>query len=325
MTTHPGRRLRQLMQRDIVVAPGAYSGLVARAVAREGFPAVYVSGGAITANSGVPDIGLRGAEHFTRIIRELADSSGLPVLSDADTGFGEAEMVAKTLRDFQSAGAAGFHIEDQTFPKRCGHLGGKTLIPIEHFQEKIDLAARARDESGGHFVVCARTDARSVDGLDAAIERAKAYVDAGADMIFPEGLQSEDEFKRVAAALAGYGSRSLAPGGGPFILANMTEFGKTPDIAHDRFRELGVHLVIHPVSTLRIAMKAVERFLASLKENGRAEPALASMQTRSELYDLLRYTPGEPWVYPSSETDQTSLDESRDEQAAATKPATHAT
>jgi methylisocitrate lyase len=290
------------MRESLVVAPGAYSGLVARAVARAGFPAAYVSGGAITANSGVPDIGLRGSEHFCRIIREVASSSGLPVISDADTGFGEAEMVAKTLIDFQDAGAAGFHIEDQTFPKRCGHLGGKTLIATEHFQEKVEIAARARDQSGGRFIICARTDARSVDGLGAAIERARAYVDAGADMIFPEGLQSEDEFKEVADALAGYGDRELAPGGGPFILANMTEFGKTPDISHDRFRDLGVHLVIHPVSTLRIAMKAVEDFLATLKADGRAERAVPDMQTREQLYDLLQYTPGEPWVYPASET-----------------------
>jgi len=302
MNDHPGRRLRNLMRERLVVAPGAYSGLVARAVARAGFPAVYVSGGAITANSGVPDIGLRGPEHFARIVAEVAASSGLPVLSDADTGFGEAEMVAKTLIDFQAAGAAGFHIEDQTFPKRCGHLDGKTLIPIEHFQEKIDLAARARDATGGHFVVAARTDARSVDGLDAAIERAKAYVDAGADMIFPEGLHAEDEFKAVADALAGCGSRPLAPGGGPFILANMTEFGKTPDIPHDRFEALGVHLVIHPVSTLRVAMKAVEDFLATLRTDRRAERALERMQTRAQLYDLLGYTPGEPWVFPASET-----------------------
>ena len=302
MSTHPGHRLRRLMQHSTVMAPGAFSGLVARAVAQAGFEATYVSGGSLSANSGVPDIGLRSSDHFCTLIREVADCSGLPLIADADTGFGEAEMAAKTLMDYQAAGAAGFHLEDQTFPKRCGHLVGKTLIPAEHFQEKIHAAAAARDATGGGFVVCARTDARSVDGLDAAIERAKLYVDAGADMIFPEGLQSEDEFAAVAEALAGYGARELAPNGGPFLLANMTEFGKTPMIPRDRFAELGYHYIIYPVSTLRVAMKAVEGFLAALARDGGAHDQLGTMQTRQELYALLGYTPGEPWLYPNAAT-----------------------
>jgi len=290
------------MQSAAVVAPGAYSGLVARAVARAGFNAAYVSGGALSADSGVPDIGLRSCPDFCRLIRDVADSSGIPVIADADTGFGEGEMVAKALRDYQTAGAAGFHLEDQTFPKRCGHLGGKSLIPTEHFAEKVAMAARARDESGGDFIVCARTDARSVEGLDAAIDRAKAYVDAGADMIFPEGIHSEDEFAAVSEALAGYGSRDLAPGGGPFLLANMTEFGKTPmEISHSRLAELGYHFIIHPVSTLRIAMKAVEDFLHAVARDGGVHTQLDNMQTRAELYDLLGYTPGEIWTYPNSQ------------------------
>jgi len=304
--THPGARLRALMQSSTVVAPGAYSGLVARSVARAGFSATYVSGGALSADSGVPDIGLRSCTDFCRLIRDVADSSGLPVIADADTGFGEGEMVAKALRDYQTAGAAGFHLEDQTFPKRCGHLGGKSLIPIDHFSEKIAMAARARDEGGGDFIVCARTDARSVEGLDAAIDRAKAYVDAGADMIFPEGIHSEEEFGAVSEALAGYGSRNLAPGGGPFLLSNMTEFGKTPmEITHSRLSELGYHFIIHPVSTLRIAMKAVDTFLRAVAEEGGVAGQLENMQTREELYDLLGYTPGEIWTYPNSQTNRT--------------------
>jgi len=293
------------MQDDTLSAPGAYSGLVGRAVARAGFRATYVSGGALSANSGVPDVGLRSVDTFCGLIRDVADSSGLPLIADADTGFGEGEMVAKTVRDYESAGAAGLHIEDQTFPKRCGHLGGKTLIPTEHFQEKVAMAARARDALGSGFIVTARTDARSVDGLDAAIERAKAYADAGADMIFPEGLRSEEEFGAVAEALAGYGTgggeRVLAPGGGPFLLANMTEFGKTPYITRARFGELGYHLVIFPVSTLRIAMKAVESFLTGLAEDDGVHRQAERMQTREELYDLLGYTPGEVWTYPNPE------------------------
>jgi len=295
-----GARLRALMRAGTVAAPGAFSGLVGRAVARAGFEAAYVSGGALSANSGVPDIGLRVCDDFCRVIRDVAASSGLPVLADADTGFGEGEMVAKSARDYMAAGAAGFHIEDQAFPKRCGHLGGKTLIATEHFQEKVDMACRARDEAGGDFVVCARTDAAGVDGVEAAIERAKAYVDAGADMIFPEGLHSEAEFAAVSEALRGYGDRELAAGGGPFLLANMTEFGKTPMLSVERFRELGYDLVIFPVSTLRIAMRAVEGFLSRLAAEGSAEGSLGDMQTRDELYALLGYTPGETWTYPNA-------------------------
>ncbi len=305
MHTHPGARLRALMQSAPVVAPGAYSGLVARAVARAGFPATYVSGGALSADSGVPDIGLRSCADFCRLIRDVADSSGIPVIADADTGFGEGEMVAKALRDYQTAGAAGFHLEDQTFPKRCGHLGGKSLIPTDHFAEKVAMAARARDESGGDFIVCARTDARSVENIESAITRAKAYIDAGADMIFPEGLHSESEFAAVSEALAAYGSRDLAPGGGPFLLANMTEFGKTPmEISHNRLAELGYHFIIHPVSTLRIAMKAVDDFLHAVARDAGVHNQLDNMQTRAELYDLLGYTPGETWTYPNSQSNR---------------------
>ncbi len=300
--THPGATLRALMQSATIAAPGAYSGLVARAVARAGFSAAYVSGGALSADSGVPDIGLRSCTDFCRLIRDVADSSGLPVMADADTGFGEGEMTAKALRDYQTAGAAGFHLEDQTFPKRCGHLGGKSLIPIDHFSEKVAMAARARDESGGHFIVCARTDARSVEGLDAAIERGKAYVDAGADMIFPEGLHAEEEYAAFAEALAGYGSRDLAPTGGPYLLANITEFGKTPLLSRARCQELGYHFVIFPVSTLRIAIKAVEDFLLAVARDDGVHNQIDAMRTREELYDLLGYTPGEIWTYPNSQS-----------------------
>jgi len=293
--TERARRLRTLMRERTVGLPGAFNGLVARAVARAGFDGAYVSGAAVTASAGVPDVGIRSLNEFCEIVRQVADSSGLPVIADADTGFGEGEMVRRTLVEYHRAGAAGFHIEDQVFPKRCGHLEGKRLIAIDHFQEKVACAARARDEvTGGAFIVCARTDARSVDGLDAAIERAKAYVEAGADMIFPEGLASEEEFGRVAEALRGFGS-----GEGPLLLANMTEFGKTPMLPIERFAALGYHCVIWPVTTLRIAARAVEEFLASLKQHGSAEPALPRMQTREELYDLLGYTPGVEWPFPN--------------------------
>jgi len=291
---HPGTRLRTLMDRSVVAAPGAFNGLVARAVDRAGFDACYVSGGAVSVAAGVPDIGVLTLDHFARVVREVARSSGLPVIADADTGFGEEEMVRRTVLEYDHAGAAGLHLEDQVFPKRCGHLGGKTLVSTEYMCSKIAWAAKAsKDCSDGAFIVCARTDARGVDGLDAAIERAKAYSDAGAAMIFPEGLASEEEFETFARALQDPRGR------GPYLLANMTEFGKTPIIPLSRFGELGYHLVIFPVSTMRIAMGAITRALGSLKRDGTLEAELEGMQTRDELYELVGYEPGTPWEMPA--------------------------
>ncbi|TVQ33330.1 MAG: methylisocitrate lyase [Phycisphaeraceae bacterium] len=284
------------MQTTCVAMPGAFNGLVARAVADAGFDACYVSGGAISAASGVPDIGLLSLEAFSRVIREVADSSGLPVIADADTGFGEGEMLTRTVWEYHRAGAAGFHIEDQVFPKRCGHLDGKALVSVDNMQEKISRAASARDAcSGGSFIVCARTDARSVEGIDQAIERSMAYLDAGADMLFPEGFHSEEELGRFAEAVRGRGRN-----GGPFLLGNMTEFGKTPIIPMDRWESLGYSCVIFPVTSLRVAMGAVTKFLEALRRDGHVEASLDTMQPRKELYELLGYTPGTEWVYPGS-------------------------
>ena len=175
----------------------------------------------MTASRGLPDIGLCGLETFSATIREVTAVSNLPVIADADTGFGEGEMVSRCVREYIFAGAAGLHIEDQQFPKRCGHLDGKTLIPIEDMSEKVKRAALARDAADPDFIVCARTDAAGVSGLDDAVTRATAYVDAGADMIFPEGLHSLEDFQKFSTAMG------RLPNGGPLLLANMTEFGKT--------------------------------------------------------------------------------------------------
>jgi len=304
MTTHgnasdmgidaPGRRLRALMDAGCVSAPGAFNGLVARAAREAGFDALYVSGAAVSASAGLPDIGLVTLEGFCRVIGEVARASGLPVIADADTAFGEGEMAARTVWEYARAGAAGFHIEDQVFPKRCGHLDGKALVPVEHMIEKIRSAARARDaHTAGQFVLCARTDARGVEGLDATISRAKAYIDAGADMIFPEGLETEAEFAKVAQALKGYG-----PKRGAYLLANMTEFGKTPSIPVARFAELGYSIVIFPVSTLRSAMGEVQRLLTALKRDGHVNGVIDRMQDRKSLYNLLGYQPGREWEFP---------------------------
>ena len=291
---HPGARLRALMQHDTVMAPGAFNALVARAVAQAGFGACYVSGGAISVGAGVPDVGLLTLDFFASIVRQVAQGSGLPVIADADTGFGEEEMVRKTVIEYNHAGGAGLHIEDQVFPKRCGHLDGKSLQSVDQMVSRVQWARKASEDcSSGDFLICARTDAKGVEGFDSAIERAKAYVNAGAHMIFPEGLTSEDEFERFAGAMDELGDKR------PFMLANMTEFGKTPMIGIDRFKALGYNIVIYPVSTMRLAMGAITRALAELKSEGTLEGQLGNMQTRDKLYDMVSYTPGTPWEFPA--------------------------
>ncbi|MDX2147227.1 MAG: isocitrate lyase/phosphoenolpyruvate mutase family protein [Planctomycetota bacterium] len=302
-------RLRHIMNAGCVAMPGAFSALCARAIARAGFDACYVSGAATSVSAGVPDVGLLTLEHFCRVIREVADGASdaatrpFPVLADADTGFGEAELVRRTVIEYARAGAAGLHIEDQVFPKRCGHLDGKALVPMDHMIEKIEWASKAardvslaRDPSSATEraqapIICARTDARGVDGFAAAVQRARAYCAAGAEMIFPEGLQSEDEFARFVGEL-----RSAVPSA--FVLANMTEFGKTPMIPLSRFASMGYSCVIYPVTLLRVAMGAVTRALGELKATGTAAGLLEQMQTRAQLYDSVGYKPGVPWEFP---------------------------
>ena len=283
-TKHPGQRLREAMQQGVVHAPGAFNALVARAVAQAGFEALYVSGGATANVAGFPDIGLLTMTEVCRTIREIADASGLPVIADADTGYGEVESCVRTVVAYERAGAAALHLEDQVFPKRCGHLDGKDLIPLEDMAAKVQAMTKHR--LSPHFMIIARTDARHVSGFDDAVKRANAYRSAGADAIFPEGLQSEQEFADFAKA---------SPGP---LLANMTEFGKTPDITVQRFGELGYSIVIHPLSMMRVAMGSVTRGLAQLKRDGTARGLLDQMQTRKELYALLAYTPGSEWHFP---------------------------
>ena len=316
---HPGARLRRLMDSHCVGLPGAFNGMVARIAAATGFEGLYVSGAAVTASYGVPDVGLLTLNEFCHVIRQVTQgaggtggaggASGLPVIADADTGFGEGEMVTRTVVEYERAGAAGLHIEDQVFPKRCGHLEGKTLVSVDHFQEKVARAAAARDacsggtsglprrggsspmETRGPFIICARTDAAGVVGLDEAIARGKAYLDAGADMLFPEGLTSEDAFAQFAAGVRAHKADC-------YLLANMTEFGKTPLIPLQRFEELGYSCVIWPVSTFRSAMGEATRLLEALKRDGHVGSAIDGMQTRKELYGALGYEPGVEWVFP---------------------------
>jgi len=296
-----GAQLRRVLaSRKGVPAPGVFCGLVARMARQRGFQVGYVSGAALTASAGVPDIGVLTLDHFASRIRELTrvttDGNGdtLPLICDADTGFGEGEMVRRTVFEYANAGAAALHLEDQVFPKRCGHLKGKSLVPAADFAEKVTAAREASDTyADGDFVICARTDARGVSGMEDAISRASLYVDAGADMIFPEGLQSEAEFAEFGQAM----QKLKRP---PMLLANMTEFGQTPYLSAKRYGEMGYHVVIHPVTTLRCAMKGVANSLDHLAdETGTVEPILDSMFSRKELYESLGYTPGEEWKWPS--------------------------
>lgn len=286
MSDHPATRLRNLMNQGTVMCPGAFNALVGRAIAAAGFDAAYISGGATANAAGVPDVGMLTLTEVCRTIREVSEASGLPVVADADTGYGEEEMIVRAVHEYERAGAAGMHLEDQVFPKRCGHLDGKKLVTTERMVENIRAAVAAKSHED--FLVIARTDARSVVDLDEAVARGIAYREAGADMIFPEGLSSAKEF-------ADFSDR--CPG---LLLANMTEFGKTPVLHVDRFSEMGYDLVIYPVTMQRIAMGAVTDALSKLRSDGDVAGIIDAMQTRQDLYDLLGYVPGEPWMHPSS-------------------------
>ena len=285
LTPHPGRRLREAWQRGTVMVPGAFNALVARAVAQAGFEACYISGGATANVCGYPDIGLVTLTEMARTIREISDACKLPVIADADTGYGEVECCVRTVVEYERAGAAALHVEDQIFPKRCGHLDGKALISAAAMVDKVRAMANYRVNPD--FVIIARTDAVHVTGFGDAVTRANLYREAGADMIFPEGLQTEKEFAEFAKA---------SPGP---LLANMTEFGKTADISAERFQELGYQVVIYPLSMMRLAMGEVTRGLTALKRDGSVRESLPRMQTRKELYELLAYTPGEQWNFPN--------------------------
>jgi len=275
-TNTPGSRFRQLLSQGCVAIPGVFNALTARMAERAGFRALYQSGAALSAGlAALPDVGLLTQTEFAEQARYLTQAVKVPVISDADTGFGEALAVERTVELFERAGLAGLHLEDQEMPKRCGHLSGKNLVGREYMVAKIKAAIAARHDPA--FVVIARTDARSVAGPDEALARARAYVDAGADMIFPEALESAAEFERFAREIK-------LP-----LLANMTEFGKSPLFTVKQLADMGYRGVLFPVTLLRTAMKAVETALGRLAAEGSQTGFLDSMQTRAQLYDLLGY------------------------------------
>ena len=266
---------RGLESGKILKFPGAHAPLVAMEIEKQGFDGVYISGAALSADLGLPDIGLTTLSEVAQRGRQIARVTNLPAIIDIDTGFGEAMSAARTIQELEELGLSGCHLEDQVNPKRCGHLDNKTLIPIDEMIRKISAAANAKTDR--NFTLFARTDARATEGMDKAIDRAKAYVDAGADAIFPEAMQNENEFEIFRRAID-------VP-----MMANMTEFGKSPLLSASTLAEIGYNLVIYPVTTLRLAMGAVQKGLAEIAETGTQSGLVQEMQTRAQLYDLIRY------------------------------------
>ena len=269
--------LRRLISEGVVMLPGAFNALSARMIEREGFSAMYLSG-AVLANSvgGVPDVGIMTLTEARDHAAHVAAVTRIPIIMDADTGYGDGPYnVARTVRVLESVGVSGMHLEDQEFPKRCGHLKHVRLVSPEEMCEKINAAMAAK--TSRDFLLIARTDARGVLGYDEAVRRAHAYLRAGADAIFPEALESKAEFERFATDVD------------TILLANMTEFGKTPYLTADEFAEMGYNLVIFPVTLQRCAMQATLEALRTLKAERSQKSLVGRMQTRRELYDLLGY------------------------------------
>ncbi len=253
---------------------GAFSPLVAQLIEEKGFDGVYISGAVVSNDRGWPDVGLTTLNEVVDRASNIAQISSLPSIVDADTGFGESMNCARSLAEMEQRGLAGLHIEDQEFPKRCGHLDNKKLISMEDMVLKIQSAVKVRRDK--NFLIIARTDAKSVSGMEEAVDRAKAYLEAGADMIFPESLSSIKEFEEFRSKVS------------TFLMANMTEFGKTDIISHKIFKKMGYDIVIYPVTTWRLALKAVEDGLDILFKD-QQESLLSHMQTRKRLYELLDY------------------------------------
>jgi methylisocitrate lyase len=272
----PGRRLKEALAAGPLQLPGVFNALVARIAERLGFRAVYLSGAALSASYALPDVGLVTLSEFVAAAQAITRATALPLVCDADTGFGEALNVERTVKELESAGVAGIHLEDQEMPKRCGHLSGKTLVEAEVMIAKIRAAVAARKDPD--FFLIARTDARGVSGFDDAVRRANLYRAAGADAIFPEALETPEELIEFAKKVPG-----------PF-LANMTEFGKSPLMDVNTLSASGYRMILYPVTTLRVALKAAEAVLSEIKATGTQKASLDKMLTRAQLYDLIGYS-----------------------------------
>ena len=269
-----GVRFRRALEaRGILQIPGTHNGQAALQATKAGFSALYLSGAAMTASMGLPDLGIITVDEVCFFVRQVARASGLPVLVDGDTGYGEALNVMNMVRSFEDAGAGAVHIEDQLLPKKCGHLNDKKLADAHDMAAKVAAARKARR----HLYIIARTDAAASEGMDGAVARAKLYLEAGADAIFPEAMTSAEMFREFA-------SRVKAP-----LLANMTEFGRTPFFTAQEFEGMGYKMVIWPVSSLRVANKAQEELYAAIRRDGGTHNMVDRMQTRAELYATIGY------------------------------------
>jgi len=270
------KKIKELMEEGIVVMPGAFNAISARLIEKAGFKSLYISGaGLANGVAAMPDIGLLTMTEVLTQSKYIIDAVDIPCIIDGDTGFGEAINVMRMIKEMEGLGAGGVHIEDQEMPKKCGHLEGKKLVPPEAMAMKIAAAVEARTDPD--FLIIARTDARAVEGIDVAIKRATLYLEAGADAIFPEALESKDEFvlfrKKISAPL----------------LANMTEFGKSPSTSVKEFEEMGYNIVIFPLTAFRVMLKSVADALSKLKTEGTQKTLIEEMMTRKELYEIIGY------------------------------------
>ena len=273
-TPPAGERLQALIDRpEILGVPGAHNGLAGMLAKEAGFEALYISGGAVTATLGLPDLGVMTIEELCFITRQVSRSTDLPLIVDGDTGYGEVLNVMRTVKELEHAGAGAVHIEDQVVAKKCGHLNDKRLIPPEAAAAKISAAVKGRS----HLRIIARTDAAAVEGLEGAIARANLYKEAGADVVFPDALPSEVDFRTFADSVPGP------------KMANMTEFGRTPYFTAEQFQDMGYDIVIWPATSMRVAAGAMQELYAHIRDHGGAEALIDKMPSRAELYETIGY------------------------------------
>jgi methylisocitrate lyase len=269
-----GERIQELIERpEILGVPGAHNGLAGMLAKEAGFEALYISGGAVTATLGLPDLGILTLEELCFVTRMVSRSTDLPLIVDGDTGYGEVLNAMRVVKELEHAGAGAVHIEDQVLPKKCGHLNDKRLITPEDAAAKIGAAKKA----SSHILIIARTDAAAVEGLEGAISRANLYKEAGADIVFPDALPSEDDFRKFADSVPGP------------KMANMTEFGRTPYFTAEQFQDMGYDIVIWPATSMRVAAGAMQELYAHIKEHGGAEALVEKMPSRAELYEVIGY------------------------------------
>lgn len=283
-------RLKELLEKEFVVAPGVFNGISARLAESAGFKSIYLSGSGIAGAMGLPDLSVTTSSEVAEEIRRICGASTLPLIVDADTGFGEPINVIRTVRQFESAGAAAIHLEDQVLPKRCGHLNGKKIVDRDDMVKKIKAAVDTRKNS--NFVIIARTDARSVLGIEDAIERSNLYLESGADMIFTEALETPEEFSR-------FGKEVKGP-----LLANMTEFGKSPLMSVKELKSAGYSAVIFPLTAFRVALKSMKNTYAEIMGTGTQREYMDNLMTRSEFYELINYNEYEKEDRELSEIDR---------------------